>query len=117
MPNPKRDIDLVDAEKLGKLQCTYAEASAFFDVPEGTLKGRKDFIEAFNKGKEQGKTSLRRTQFRLAEKSAAMAIWLGKQYLGQVDVKEIELPDAGQYFQKIADAISGADLDSEGVLP
>ena len=29
--------------------------------------------------------SLRRLQFRMAEKSPAMAIWLGKQYLGQTD--------------------------------
>jgi hypothetical protein len=34
--------------------------------------------------------SLRRTQFRLAEKSAAMAIFLGKQYLGQSDNVFIE---------------------------
>ena len=29
--------------------------------------------------------SLRRNQFKLAEKSAAMAIFLGKNYLGQTD--------------------------------
>lgn len=29
-------------------------------------------------------------QFRLAEKSAAMAIFLGKQYLGQTDVQEVK---------------------------
>ena len=28
-------------------------------------------------------------QFKLAEKSATMAIWLGKQYLGQTDKAEI----------------------------
>lgn len=34
--------------------------------------------------------SLRRAQFRLAEKSAAMAIFLGKNYLGQSDNVAIE---------------------------
>ena len=34
--------------------------------------------------------SLRRAQFRLAEKSAAMAIFLGKNYLGQSDHVVIE---------------------------
>ena len=30
--------------------------------------------------------SLRRYQFQLAQKNTAMAIWLGKQYLGQRDI-------------------------------
>lgn len=34
--------------------------------------------------------SLRRTQFKLAEKNPTMAIWLGKQYLGQRDNVEVE---------------------------
>ena len=34
--------------------------------------------------------SLRRSQFKLAEKNATMAIWLGKQYLGQRNHKEEE---------------------------
>jgi hypothetical protein len=32
-----------------------------------------------------GKASLLRMQFKLAERTPSMAIWLGKQYLGQVD--------------------------------
>lgn len=87
---PRIKIDLVQAEKLGNLQCTYAECSAFLGIPEGTLKNRSDFTTVYKKGKEAGKASLRRTQFKLAEKSAAMAIWLGKQYLGQSDNREEE---------------------------
>jgi hypothetical protein len=34
-------------------------------------------------GREEGKASLRRMQWRAAERSTAMLIWLGKQYLGQ----------------------------------
>ena len=37
-----------------------------------------------------GKISLRRAQFRLAEKNAAMAIFLGKNYLGQRDHVEVD---------------------------
>ena len=33
--------------------------------------------------------SLRRTQFRTAEKNTAMAIWLGKQYLGQKEPEHV----------------------------
>lgn len=49
-----------------------------------------------------GKASLRRTQFRLSEKSAAMAIWLGKVYLDQKDTQEVKhtyLQDEDQIIQ------------------
>lgn len=82
---PRVELDLEQAEKLGALHCTYSEASAFLNVPESTLKTRKDFSSAFEKGKEVGKISLRRIQLRLAQKSAAMAIFLGKNILGQKD--------------------------------
>ena len=43
------------------------------------------FAEAYKKYSAKGKVSLRRAQFKLAEKNASMAIFLGKQYLGQRD--------------------------------
>ena len=48
------------------------------------------FSEVFRQKRGLGKVSLRRAQFHLAEKSATMAIFLGKQYLGQTDVQEIK---------------------------
>lgn len=50
----------------------------------------KEFQEAYKKGLENGKQDLRRKQWRLADRSAAMAIWLGKQYLGQKDIPDGE---------------------------
>ena len=47
-----------------------------------------NFSEVFKEKRGLGKISLRRNQWRLAEKSATMAIWLGKQYLGQRDQVE-----------------------------
>ena len=47
-----------------------------------------NFSEVFKEKRGLGKVSLRRNQWRLAEKSATMAIWLGKQYLGQKDQVE-----------------------------
>ena len=44
--------------------------------------------EVYAEKRQKGRASLRRSQFRLAEKSATMAIWLGKQYLGQKDQVE-----------------------------
>jgi len=83
-------IDLEQVEKLGMLMCTLEECSAFLDVKRTTLEKRQDFLDAWRKGKEKGKMSLRRHQFHQAEKSAAMAIWLGKQYLGQTDKQSLE---------------------------
>ena len=47
-----------------------------------------NFSEVLKDKRGLGKISLRRSQWRLAEKSATMAIWLGKQYLGQKDQVE-----------------------------
>jgi hypothetical protein len=99
MGRPRVVIDLETAEKLGQLQCTYKECAAFMGIPEGTLVNREDFTSAFKKGLETGKISLRRTQFRLAEKSAGMAIWLGKQYLGQTE--KFEFNDERMINQEI----------------
>jgi ParB-like chromosome segregation protein Spo0J len=85
---PRVEIDLELVEKLAHIQCTIREIAAILDIPPSTLAGREDFRTAYEKGMENGKASLRRIQFRLAEKNAAMAIWLGKQYLGQRDIKE-----------------------------
>jgi hypothetical protein len=76
------------------LQCTQAEICDFFDVTDKTLNSwckreyGSGFSEVFSKKRSAGKISLRRMQFQLAEKSASMAIFLGKQYLGQRDVVE-----------------------------
>ena len=49
---------------------------------------KKRFAEVFAEKRAYGKVSLRRTQWTLAEKSPAMAIFLGKNYLGQSDKVE-----------------------------
>ena len=85
-------IDLDDLEKLAGLQCTYDEAAAWLGMSPRTFDKRMQvpkFREVWNRGREKGLTSLRRSQFKLAEKSAAMAIFLGKNYLGQCDTHEI----------------------------
>ena len=79
---------------LGQIQCTTKEGAAWFAVSEPTflkfLADNPDARKAFDEGKQVGLTSLRRTQFRLAEKNAAMAIFLGKNYLGQSDKQELQ---------------------------
>jgi len=43
------------------------------------------FSEVYAQKRGSGRISLRRIQFRLAQKNAAMAIFLGKNMLGQTD--------------------------------
>jgi hypothetical protein len=50
------------------------------------------FADTYKSKSQAGKSSLRRAQWKLAEKNASMAIWLGKQYLGQRDIVELGLP-------------------------
>lgn len=81
-------------EKLCSLQCTYNEICDWFDVEDDTLNSwckktyGTTFSEVFKIKRGKGQISLRRTQWKLAEKNAAMAIFLGKQYLGQTDKVE-----------------------------
>ena len=91
MARPRKEIDQKQFENLCGLQCSLEEICGWFDVTDKTLDSwckrtyHASFSEVFRQKRGAGKISLRRSQWRLAEKSAAMAIWLGKQYLGQRD--------------------------------
>jgi hypothetical protein len=82
-------IDLQELEKLSALQATDVEIAAWFEVSPRTIERRRKnprFGEIMERGKAKGRLSLRRLQLRLAERgSTAMAIFLGKQILGQAD--------------------------------
>lgn len=76
-------------EALARVMCTDEEIAACLGIKIDTLHAshnEKAFLEARKKGQELGKMSLRRHQFELSKVNATMAIWLGKQYLGQRDV-------------------------------
>jgi hypothetical protein len=95
MGRPRKYIDIKEFEKLCALQCTEEEICGWFGITDKTLNtwcrrnyDNQTFSEVFKAKRAPGKISLRRTQFQLAEKSAAMAIFLGKQYLGQTDKVE-----------------------------
>lgn len=97
MARPKIEIDKEQFEKLCAIQCTETEIANWFKCSVDTIErwcketykdesGKSmSFAEAFKVYSTDGKISLRRFQFRQAEKSYAMAIWLGKQWLGQRD--------------------------------
>lgn len=85
---PKFQIDYETVEKLAHIQCTKTEIANFLGCSVDTLDRDNNFAEHYKKGLDGGKMSLRRIQFKLAEKNSAMAIFLGKQYLGQKDNPE-----------------------------
>ena len=97
---PAQDrIDKKQFENLCGLQCTLLEICDFFDVEDDTLNSwckktyGTTFSEVFKLKRGKGQISLRRMQWKLAEKNPTMAIFLGKQYLGQKD--KIEYTDDG----------------------
>ena len=55
------------------------------------------------------KIKLRKNQFKLSEKSASMAIWLGKQYLGQRDTIEVEDKES---LAKLDEILKGLALNA-----
>lgn len=89
-------INKILFENLCSIQCTKEEICSVLDVSEKTLNSwckseyGENFSLVFRKKREKGKSSLRRTQWKLAEKNSTMAIWLGKQYLNQRDHFENE---------------------------
>ena len=91
MGRPRKEIDKDEFEKLLALHCTLSECCAFFDCDDKTLNKwcreqyGTTYSEVFRIKSGLGKISLRRAQFRLAERNAAMAIFLGKNLLGQSD--------------------------------
>lgn len=95
MGRPRKEINKTEFEKLCFLQCTEREVCSWFDVSDETLNkwckenyDGRTFLGVFKEKRENGLISLRRTQFQLAEKSPAMAIFLGKNLLGQTDKME-----------------------------
>lgn len=94
MARPLIEIDREQFEKLCGLQCTLNEIAGFFKCSEDTIERwckrefKEGFAEVYKIYSVNGKISLRRTQFKLAERHPGMAIFLGKQYLGQTDKVE-----------------------------
>lgn len=94
---PKVELEAGQFEGLCKIQCTKEEICNIFDINEKTLtRWCKDtygegFYEVYKKKSAAGKASLRRQQFKIAETNPGMAIFLGKNYLGQTDKTETEV--------------------------
>ena len=89
MARPKKEIDQEQFEKLCGLQCTKEEVADWFDCSEDTIERwckatyDESFAVVFAKKRQVGKVSLRRMQWKLAQKNASMAIF---DFTGKVEV-------------------------------
>ena len=88
-----KPIDPKQLAALASMQCTYDEIAAVFGIKKRQFIDRLDAApelrDIIEDGWANGRASIRRQQFKmLADGNATMAVWLGKQYLGQRDQME-----------------------------
>ena len=120
MARPRIEIDKKQFENLCGLQCTKEEIAGFFNCSEDTIERwckreyKESFAVVFSQKRGVGKISLRRSQFKMSEHNAAMAIWLGKQYLGQKEQQEVTITERiDNSIQKMDEFFSNAKKEAE----
>jgi len=89
-------IDYELAHKLARMACTNEEIAACLNVSAkyyyDVLKRDPELSDMIQKGRAEGRASLRRAQWAKAlEGNPTMLIWLGKQLLGQSDMTRTEI--------------------------
>lgn len=110
MGRPKFKIDYEAVRKLASIMCTQEEIASFLGCSVDTLQRDETFCGLYKEARETGKMSLRRMQWKLAEKSYAMAIFLGKQYLGQRDVIE---HDSSKELTKVQELLNKIEQEAK----
>ena len=104
---PRIEIDQDQFEKLCGIQCTLTELASFFKCSDDTIENwckrtyKKTFSEVYKIYSVTGKISLRRTQFQMAQNNVSMAIWLGKQYLGQREMQAVTVMNDDESLKEI----------------
>lgn len=108
-----------------EMHATLAEIASSFHVSPNTLNARLqeyfgvgfDDLKQLCQGK--GNLTLRRYQFRLAEKNTAMAIWLGKQWLDQCDnpTAVTIAPETVSKFEQMMSQIKEAQRQKPVLIP
>lgn len=95
------EIDQEQFKSLCAIQCTLQEIASFFHCSTDTIERwcirelDMKFAEAYKIHSASGMISLRRTQFRMAQTSVPMAIFLGKVILGQREKSEVVISEEG----------------------
>ena len=119
MARPRIQIDETQFEKLCALLCTEEEIASYFNCSVDTIEKfckrtyGVSFAEIYKQKSGNGKIVLRRYQMQLAQKYPAMAIFLGKQYLGQRDIvdKETESVKGSESVLAITDKLKARTIE------
>lgn len=108
----RKPIDWNLFEQLCAIQCTQSEMASMLKVHIDTLRDRcleqyeDEYSNVYKKFAETGKCSLRRYQFVLAKTNTSMAIWLGKNWLGQSDRDKNEQSDIYELLKQFVASIA-----------
>ena len=128
---PPKHFDIKTFQDLVGLGCSQEEICWFFRDEKGrpanvdTLSRwckrtfGMNFQEYFRQNSFMAyKIKLRKNQFKLSEKSAAMAIFLGKNYLGQSDTLKDDSDDDGKLaeFIEAIRGINGSDTEADRLI-
>lgn len=117
MARPRINISDEEFKKLCALQCTLEEIASWFKCSEDTIERwckrelHCSFADAYKTHSASGKISLRRWQFKMAEHSVPMAIFLGKNWLGQTDKVEQTITEV-EDLTTLAAMINAEDSDN-----
>ena len=114
---PQIKIDENQFTKLCELQCTEEEIAGWFECSVDTIerwcKRTFDcsFAEIYRQKATRGKIALRRIQMQHAQKNPSMAIFLGKNWLGQSDRVEQTATIEVEDLSPLAAMLAGNDED------
>jgi len=86
-----RDRDLVI--RMASYQLSAREIQAILQIPQAKWDKSLILQDAYMRGQEIGKATLRRLQWATAQRNPIMQIFLGKQYLEQADRHELKKPE------------------------
>ena len=94
-------------ENLARIMCTDEEIASILGCCRDVFYNDDNaelYRQAIEKGKANGKQSLRRKQYEVAMKgNSSMLIWLGKQWLGQTD--KVEKSTSFEKLEVLADLL------------
>ena len=95
MARPPKDLDLDMLERLAAVSLSQDEIGAIMGMTSRTIRRKlsssKMARDAYDRGYERCKASLKRKQFEMAmDGQPTLLVWLGKQHLGQRDESRVQ---------------------------
>ena len=118
MGRPKKNLtpkEWDSVKYMCMIHCTGEEIAGVLQMDYDTLnRNCKDkfgipISEYIKSNQSNGKMSLRRAQWKAAESgNVSMLIWLGKQWLGQREVQEIEIANTDETIRRMNEYFANA---------